>query len=359
VRENAQWAYLETLRKAGFRVVSIDSPLHEMLNRNKNNRELTCQLSSGPGSRLCPSYRGPAYQAELQRLRREAALARPTLLTADIELWTWTGPVDAPKCERCKADFARSGLKDWKEWQVAKGVEIWRDLVTAVREGAREGGGPVPEVGGYDFRPGEPYQFFWSVDRLYPEWIHGSEVSTYSALEPYHLALIGDEVRRDRKALGRSDVIPWLTPGDAGVFPGWAFRDALLECFANGARGLLFWSSRVWDTECLAAYADAIRVVTPVEDVIVEGDLLTDATAQPPIRLCGMRKGDDVFLLAADYAGKARVPVQIKVPIAKECVVEDLETGKEVARIRPNASLFTVQFVRPGARPFRVRPATP
>jgi hypothetical protein len=75
-------------------------------------------------------------------------------------------------------------------------------------------------------------------------------------------------VREDRRLLKKTAVMPWLTPGDAGVFPGWAFRDSLLECFANGSRGLLFWSRRVWDTETLAAYAAAVRIVAPIEDVI-------------------------------------------------------------------------------------------
>lgn len=353
VRDDAEWALLEDFRGVGFKVVNIDSPLHVMQERNKRNPEIRCQLPNGPGEKLCPSYRGPAYRAEIERLEREAAKARPHLFTADIEVWGWRGPTDAEKCSRCQADFARSGSKDWQQWRIAKGCEIWKDIVTAVRRGSQSAGGPATECGGYDFQPGKPYQFVWSVDRLYPDWIHGSEVSTYSALEPYHIALVGDEVRKDRQLLKRSDVIPWISPGDAGVFPGWAFRDTLLECFANGARGLLFWSGRLWDTETLAAYADAVRIVAQLEDVVVEGELLEGVKTDPAVRVSGMRKGERMFLLVADYHAQTRgAPVTVTLPVTGAVRVVDLATGAEVAR----ASSFKVQFDQPGARAFSVNP---
>ncbi|NLB95044.1 MAG: hypothetical protein GX785_04970 [Armatimonadetes bacterium] len=356
VGDETLWAFLEELRGQGFQVVAIDSPIHVMLNQNKGNPDLMCQLPDGPGKKFCPSYRGPAYQEEVARLAREAARAKPNLFAADIEVWGWAGPLDAPKCRRCQADFAASGLKEWKEWQVERGIAIWKDLMGAVREASKAAGGPIPLCGGYDFQPGAPYQGVWSVDRLYPEWMHGSQVSTYTPLEPYHLAMVGDEARKDFEALKGSRVIPWLTPGDAGVFPGGAFRDALLECFANGASGLLFWSSRVWDTESLAAYADAIRIVAPVEEIITGGELLAGAKAEPSVRLSGMRRGDRVFLLAADYAGKVKDPVAITLPVTRPSAVIDLETGARIGQLVPQKPSFTVRFERPGARAFHILP---
>ncbi|MBM3860031.1 MAG: hypothetical protein FJ395_10315 [Verrucomicrobia bacterium] len=356
VKDEAEWKLLDEFRAKGFKVVNVDSPLHVMEDRNKRNPEIRCQLPGGPGQKLCPSYRGPAYRAEIERLASEAAKARPDLFTGDIELWGWRGPLDAAKCSRCKADFAQSGLKDLQEWQIAKGCEMWKEIAAAVRKASQAAGGPATECGGYDFRPGKAYQFLWSVDRLYPDWMHGSEVSTYTALEPHHIALVGDEVRKDRQLLKRSDVIPWISPGDAGVFPGWAFRDALLECFANGARGMLFWSSRVWDTETLSAYADAVRIVAPVEDVIMGGELLTGVKTEPAVRVSGVRKGDAMFLLVADYHGKTRgAPVTVTLPVTRPARVVDLATGVEVARLKPGASSFKAPLACPGARAFAIR----
>src|SRR5699024_575137 len=123
----------------------------------------------------------------------------------------------------------------------------------------------------YNFRPGQPYQKVWSVSALYPKYMSSSQVSTYSPLFADDLVAIGDAVRHDRLMLGKSDCLPWITPGDAGTFPGRAFKWALLECYTNGARGVWFWSSRVWDSEDLIAYNQVVRAIAPVQDVITKG----------------------------------------------------------------------------------------
>jgi hypothetical protein len=357
VHDDAEWALLDQMRTDGYKVVGLDSPLHELVRRNKKDSDIYCQLPDGPGTQYCPSYRGPAYREEIERLASDAAKVRPDYLTADIELWSYRGPLDASRCSRCQADFAKSGLKDLKEWQVAKGSEIWRNLSSTVSQASLAAGGPVTECGGYDFRPGKPYQSVWSVAQLYPQSIQGSEVSSYTTLEPYAIALIGDRVREDRRLLKKTAVMPWLTPGDAGVFPGWAFRDSLLECFANGSRGLLFWSSRVWDTETLAAYADAVRIVAPIEDVIMDGELIEGVTTEPAARVSGMIKGDTMFLLVADYSGALNGKfVKITVPITRASKVMDLTTKRDAAELAPGASSFTVQFDHSGAMAFVVRP---
>jgi len=213
------------------------------------------------------------------------------------------------------------------------------------------------EMGGYAFRPGANYQNIWPIDRLYPKFMQNTQVSTYTPLFPHHLELIGDRVRADRAILPRSDVLPWLTPGDAGVFPGEMFRYALLECFANGARGLHFWSGRLWDTELLTAYARVIRNVAPVEDIIVEGDLLTGAAAEPATRVSGMRRGHQMFLLVADYwKPPGTKAVKVTIPVDVESRVIDLDAGRDVALIKPDQNCFTVELDRELARVFHVQP---
>ncbi|NQT15364.1 MAG: hypothetical protein HQ582_21590, partial [Planctomycetes bacterium] len=249
------WQLADEARRRGFFMVNIDSPIHRMLDRRKKEPEIFCQFEDGGrGERLCPSYRGPFYEEEIERFAKAMGRARPHFASLDVELWGWQGPLDCPKCTRCRKDFEASGLDSWDSWKLAKGDQMWRDLVTAARAEVAEAGGPEFEIGGYDFRAGSAYQSVWSVDRLYPKWIQTSQVSTYSCLYPYHLELIGNEVREDRRGLPHSDVLPWLSPGDAGTFPGESLQWALLECYANGARGVYFWSSRVWDAESVIAY---------------------------------------------------------------------------------------------------------
>jgi len=335
--DTPEWRLLEEARKQGFFIVGIDSPFHRLLYRRKGEAEIYCQFEDGShGDRLCPSYRGRFYREEIQRLAKECAQIKPDFLTLDIELWTWRGPTDSRRCKRCREDFRRSGLDSWERWQERKGFEMWCDLIGAVRKAVREAGGSHVDVGGYDFRPGLAYQYTWPFDRLYPRWMGESQVSTYTCLYPYHLEVIGDEVRRDRALLPRSDVIPWITPGDAGTFPGEAFRWALLECFVNGSRGIYFWSGRVWDAESLVALNEVIRAVAPIEEIIVNGELAGEAVKiEGPGRASGMKKDGEMVLLVADYFRHSDGTLRVRIHLERPAKVVDLFTGQTLAERLP------------------------
>jgi len=208
----------------------------------------------------------------------------------------------------------------------------------------------------YDLRPGNPYQFTWSFPKLYPQFTTNSQVSTYSAYHPYHLDLIAREVREDRELLPKSDQMPWLTPGDAGVFPGRMLKYALLEVFANGSRGVNYWSGRVWDGESLAAYADAIRIVQQVEDVIVDGELLEGAESPEGVRVSGMQHDGEMFVLVSDYDGDASDRVRVKIAVSRPSRVIDLETGRPVANLTPASNTIQVNFAGELARAYHVVP---
>lgn len=332
------WALADEARRRGFFMVNIDSPLHRMIERRKREPEIFCQFADGSvGQKPCPSYRGPFYQEEIERFAKAMGRARPHFASVDIELWGWRGPVDSRKCTRCRKDFEASGAESWEAWQLAKGDEMWRDLVTAARAEVAEAGGPEFEIGGYDFRPGPAYQNVWSVDRLYPDLMQSSQVSTYSCLYPYHLELIGDEVRKDRERLARSDVLPWLTPGDAGTFPGESLQWALLECYANGARGVYFWSSRVWDAESLIAYNRVVRAIAPVEAIIVDGELAGEAVSVgAPGRVSGIRHAGEMLLLVADYFRRSEGALDVHLSALAPSQVRDLLTGQVVAERVPS-----------------------
>jgi hypothetical protein len=287
------------------------------------------------------------------------ARARPHFASLDIEIWGWQGPVDCRKCTRCQQDFAASGLKSWEAWQVAKGNEMWRDMVIAAREAIKKAGEkPEFEIGGYDFRPGSPYQNVWSVDDLYPQWMQSSQVSTYTCLYPYHLELIGNEVREDRSRLPRSDVMPWLTPGDAGVFPGESFQWALLECYCNGARGVYFWSGRVWDSESLIAYNRVVRAIAPVEQVLLDGELIGDAvSAEAPGRVSGMRLGKEMVLLVADYFQRTDGAVKLRLQAPVQSQIRDLVSDEILSgEVEAGERTLSVPLAGQRARLLHVRP---
>ncbi len=351
-------ADLRRFREAGFGVMNIDSTFHHMLAKaGPRKGELLCRLPGGKaGGALCPSYRGELYERELDRVANQCARVRASILSCDIELWGWRGPTDCRSCSRCKAHHQAAGAEDWDAWKLDRGEEMWRDLAARVRAACAAAGTDPPEMGAYDFRPGKAYQSVWPFDRLYPMLMDNSQVSTYTPLYPYHLGLIGDEVRADRRGLAKSDVLPWITPGDAGTFPGEAFTHALLECYANGARGVHFWSGRVWDTESLAALARAIRIVAPVEDVLVDGELIDGVTTDPPVRVSGMRCGREAFLLLADY--RSPTPRTVTVHLggdASRTEVVDAESRRPAAVLTGGEQTFEITLPPRGARALHVR----
>ena len=318
--------FVAQARAAGYRMQLIDSTFEQMASRRANQAEIYCQFADGTHSQtLCPSYRGQYYQEEMDRVAAAVARLQPSYLHTDIEIWGGSTSLNVQKCTRCQADKKASGIAAWPDWFTTKGEDIWIDLYHAA-----QGAAAVPlEMGSYDFRPGETYQLFWPVDRLYPAYLQSTQVSTYTPFEPYHIELTGDNVQADRKLLPKTDELPWISPGDAGTFPGDALYYALLECFVNGSRGVNFWSGRVWDGEYLAAYARAIRAVQPVEDIIVDGDLFLPEVDGKG-RVSGMRRGEDIVLLVADYYGTAGGAVNVKLNFLQSMQILDLDQNKEI-----------------------------
>ena len=320
-----QQALWEQAREQGFKLMNIDSTFHHMAKES----EIYYQFEdSTTGKAPCPSYRGQYYQAEIQRIASQCAKARPDYLFPDIELWNWRGPVDAEKCTRCQADFAESGIETWEEWRLQKGYEMWTEAVDAIRAATAQAGGPEPQFGVYAWVLSSDYQFTWPTTRFYPEYLQSVQPSTYSALDWFQIMRVGNRVRAARETVTGPDVMPWISPGDAGTFDGERFRYTLLECFCNGASGMNFWSNRVWDSELLAAYSHAIRNLVPVEDLLLSGELLQGATVEGPGRISGIVADGQMALLVADYYLDGGGAVTVKLPVAAAMTATDLDTGE-------------------------------
>lgn len=328
------WALLEKARQEGFFISNIDDGVSNILFHNRDKSEIYDQFADGTvGKNLCISYRGKYYQAEVQRFANMMSKVRPDFSSLDIEVWSG-GPTDSRKCTRCQADFKASGLASWDVWQESKGKEMMQDEIVAAQKSVRDADGKTFQTGLYDGRPGEVYQGVFDFNQLYSQLIQRSEVSTYTSLQADDLEFIGDEARKDRAQLPHSDVMPWITPGDAGTFPGDDFQWALLECYANGARGIWFWSSRMWDSEDLIAYNRVIRAIAPVEDVIVGGSLIgSDANIEGAGRVSGMKLGNRMVLLLADYFGKSDGTLKLQVDVPVKSSLRDLMTNESVGKV--------------------------
>jgi len=352
---------IEAVRKQGFFISSaMYGPLRPMLHDHLKDRktggegaEVFDVFANGTyGTRLCPSYRGKYYQQEIDRFAHLMAAIKPDFSTEDLELWAnYTG---FEKCVRCQEDQKKSGLS-WEDWKQEKAKEISADIVNRTKEVLKTSF----DNGIYNVSPEHIYDGgFFNFDKLYPDIITQSQGSTYSNLQPADITFIGDKARNARQHMKHSDVMPIMTAGDAGAFPGKNLKWAILECYTNGSRGIWFWSERSWDSEDLIAYNKAIRAIAPVEDVIVDGDLVgTSAAVDGPGRISGMKLGSKMVLLAADYFGKSDGTLKLHLDVPQKSTLRDLFSGETIgAPLEAGSQTVAVPLNGERARLFEIVP---
>lgn len=100
----------------------------------------------------------------------------------------------------------------------------------------------------------------------------------------------------------------------------------------------------MWDAEDLIAYNKVIRAIAPVEDVIVKGELVSEAAKViGPGRVSGMKLNGEMMLLVADYEHKTNGKVKLKLDLPANAVVTDLlKNGKKVAELQPGHTTLVV-----------------
>ncbi|MFO8080427.1 MAG: hypothetical protein R6V07_08985, partial [Armatimonadota bacterium] len=98
----------------------------------------------------------------------------------------------------------------------------------------------------------------------------------------------------------------------------------------NGARGMNFWSGRVWDAENLAAYSRAIRNLQPVEGLLLAGELLEGAQVRGEGRISGVTAEGEMVILVADYYQDAGGAVTVRLPVDAAMTAIDLDSSEEL-----------------------------
>jgi hypothetical protein len=351
-----QWQLLEKARAAGMKIIATDSPYNIMWVNNLKKpdaHEMYCQFADGTvggNPKICPSYRGKYYQAELQRVAAQMARVRPDYIAMDTELWLPQGP-PVEQCTRDQADFQKSGLKSWDEWLQRKGNEMEEDLINAIHQKQAETNTKSTFIAGmFGLKSTEVMERVFNFQKLYPQTIQVAQPAYYSPVNSLDLLNIAQLIRDNRAQMPHSDVIPWLTPGDADPIPAEAFQWSLLESYCNGARGVYFWSRNCWDGENLLAYSNAIRAITPAEDIVMDGQLINDeASVESPGHLSGMKKGNSMVLLISDYEKQSSGTLTLHLNISIPSKMIDLQNGKVIEQ-KLHAGKNTVEINLAGNR---------
>ncbi len=311
-------------RKAGQKILVIDSPIHRLWMKHSGQDEVRNQVNGRAGKRICPSYTGRFYQEEIKRIAEWARWVRPDAVFHDIEIFrSWTTE-EARDCSRCQAAFAASGLADWNRFLLAQGTRLARDLHAATTVGSE----PPPSAGIYDVKAVPPVYDIFDFDAIYPRFIRYVQPHLYYAGD---MERIYGVVTRNTAKTGKGVLLPWLTGGTFGEYPAEKLGATVLLCLLNGAAGITYYRYDDMDPMDYYHHALALAYVAPYEMLLVNGERIEEAGVDHPRILCsafGTREEALVFL--GNYTTGQLQKTRLAFGDRKVAGVRDLVTGKEL-----------------------------
>ena len=156
------------------------------------------------------------------------------------------------------------------------------------------------------------------------------------------LQTMAEYVRDERLTIGTgSELIPWLTPGQTpgtdgphSADPGAALFNTLIQAFASGATGFnVFDDDGVYDMAIWLAFRDAVALVAPHEDLIMDGFPAPNGTfsqVAPGAVVSAMQAADGSAMLIASSTVPPGRPTSfaVSMPSAAGGTLCDLRTRR-------------------------------
>ncbi len=332
-KQNPKWFtekinFLDAALNKGFKVIMVDSPMHEMVRGHKPGSEVFCDVPGQAANTLpndpCPSYRGKYYKEEMNRIAECARISAPDIVFNDMELFERNGE----KCLNCKAAAEKQG-KDVKEFLLECKTELNKNIRDAIYRGAVTAGKKeMPPIGGYHRQPIDRFAFGENFFRIYPDYLNIAMPSLYVAGQA---AVVHDNIKRNYLLLKKKDIIPWLTAGTFGKFESYKIEQMVLEALLNGSRGITYFAYSDFAQAPLGYYyhAKALAAIRPYEDLIMDGDVLELSGSNKEMLYSGIRRGQEMLLLVGNYLNASETTL-IKTPFSAIDAVKDIRDNKPV-----------------------------
>jgi hypothetical protein len=325
---------------------------------------------------MCPSYRGEAFTLQLDHAKEAARYA--SALSLDDEWYAMRGKESPLIC------FGARCMKRWEQWVAEHEPDLEK---VRPQTFARQ---PHKYPGHYDawllFRAhlvAEKYAlirqtFFVALEETgvkttpYP-WVQAyigggpviglhsnralAEVLDYVANMDYSGAqVLRHNVARLAPETG-DKLLMAISPGYIGSPDGDA-RSQVLEVVMGGSQGVHVWCYHIGtETGHMVDMAEAIKMLAPVEDVILDGAVEGGyGCDKESVELLARKKGDISVLLVSDYAPNPGC-VMVKVPGTAELEVTDLFTDEVIAHLDAEKRSFSANLKRTfTARLYRLQP---
>ena len=356
--------FYQKAQQEGFYIFANFLPFHLadksslwMYNEDINN---FCALSlAGKDSKWpCPSYRGKAFQYHVELAALPGKLGA-TMLALDTEMWNGADYCFCNRCLKLFQKFMKENHpkqkylspkifrnypekypqynKIWDDFKASLGNEMYSAIVNRFNKNLKEAGTKGPYmVGTYDaLPPGTIYSMFLRLnDLLKAKLVNHVQPSPYTRGNALKFA---ESVKQARNAIKNSNILTWMSAGGVysnDEYPGRDFRYCLLENFINGARGYLILPWYGLDAEDLKEHAIAMQMVVPVEDIIVDGKVITKLIpSNLDVKICGLQKGKEQLILISEYYDTKATSVSFKLNALENCQAIDMLTGEKIASI--------------------------
>ena len=319
----AREAFFDEVRKHGMKVIMTDSPIHAMPGKGKQGHEMNCLDNTIVA--VCPSYKGDFHKKEVERIKNCVIKSKPDYVFFDIEAF-YNSHTTSKKCSRCLAAMKAAGMTSMDDFTKKVVAEKIADFRKAIEEGAKAVNIKCPPIGLYGKGPGakDLSQPVLHWDLIYPASIAISQPSLYIGERPW---LVQERIRMTSKLMKNRNIIPWLTAGTYGEIRPQFVEYIALEALLNGAGGMTYYAYWDFDTPReYAALAQALRMIAPYEDLIMDGELVEIPVNG--VNTSAIRKGNEMLLLVGNYR-RPDMKVSINLPFKKVESVIDLRDGEK------------------------------
>ena len=330
------------------------------------------RVSGIDGSRsdiICPSYRGAAFEAEKKQLT-DYALAGASIVFWDTETWNRREFCFCDRCIKLFEQFFRKNAPDkswkspkefelnpganadyhelWKRFKVELGAEYFGEFVREYRRKLAASGNERNMT-----PPGVPPLFglygVWPGRGIYHQFMRYEEFAAANvlniAMPCYYVggdaAEAGRGVRKVRAAMGNSRIVPFITGGASAEYETDAvtLKHIMLEIFLNGAMGFAVWPYLGWDAEDLKALSETMNLVRPLEDIIVDGKIMTGLQVNNnTATVVGMELDNRGAILISDYSRASLPELVLTVAVKKAAGLYDVGSVEKLADLTPGVN---------------------
>ncbi len=364
-----------------FYVTGNTSPTHKVQGLQYEPDGWVMNLEGKREMMLCPTYRGKAYAAEVDKVTKHAE-AGVAIAFWDTENWTRREYCFCPRCiskfevffkNKYPQEQYLSPLKfeldpgkypklhsAWSDFRLAIGAEFFNSITQEYRRKLTASGikGMAPEgdtliTGLYNVTPKKIYHHFMRYEELAAAGaVNITMPSYYYSGDAFRT---GQAVKGVREFVKNSRIIPWITGGAGPEYESIAINHkfVLLEIFFNGCMGFTTWPWMGWDALDLKYVAEVMNMAVPLENIIVDGKVDNSLKSdQEHVRIAALCLKDEMTILLSDYYHDHLVASKLTLQVNKDCKLFDVESGEVIAKLKKGVNTVAIPSHKENARLF-------